>query len=93
MAIIYVDLENGNEANDGSSWALAKKYYQLRETMKLELPKTPDPINTGIQATFERQSDTVILSSAITETIDQAIGNTWTGNSYTPVSAYSTYKS
>ena len=92
MAIIYVDLENGNEANDGSSWALAKKILPITGNDEIRIAKTPDPINTGIQATFERQSDTVILSSAITETIDQAIGSTWTGNSYTPVSAYSTYK-
>ena len=94
MAIIHVDLENGNDANDGSTWALAKKTITSSPATGNEyhIAKTPDPVLSDITGSFTFLSDTVVLSAPVTKTIDTAIGNTWTSSANVTGGTYSIRK-
>lgn len=85
MATFYLDLENGNDANDGSSWALAWKTITSGATAAriapgdtIKIAKTADPVSLGQNATFTDGSQTVTLTSAVTKKIDDANANDWT---------------
>jgi hypothetical protein len=74
MAIYHVDLENGNDANDGSSWANAWKTISAKETLitagdTIKFAKTPDPVSIG-NALWTNLSKEIILDTAQTKTID-----------------------
>lgn len=82
MTTRYVDLENGNDANDGSTFALRKKTIAsactgLTAGDTVRVMASPDPISVGINATFTNASDTVTLASAVTANIETC-ENAWT---------------
>lgn len=73
----FLDYENGDDANDGSDWANAWKTITLGATAAriaagdvIKIAKSPAPINTGINATWNNFSKTVTLASALTLTIE-----------------------
>lgn len=77
MAIFYLDYVNGNDANDGSSWALAWKTITSGATAAriaagdiIRIAKSPDPTSLGINATWTDLSKTVALASALNLTVD-----------------------
>lgn len=54
MAVYYIDLDNGNDSNNGSSWALAWKTITNGATAariapgdEIRVSKTPDPVSIG----------------------------------------------
>jgi len=54
MAIYYIDLENGNDANDGTSWVNAWKTITSGPTTArissgddIRVSKTSDPVSIG----------------------------------------------
>lgn len=79
MSICYVNVYTGNDANDGSSWAQAKLSIPDSGFDEVRIAKTPEPTSLGIDATFTYGSDIIELASPLTELIDEAVGNTWTG--------------
>lgn len=69
----YIDPENGNDANDGSSWANAWKTWTLGATAAritagdtIRIAKSPDAVDSGVNGTWTANSDAVTLSSALT---------------------------
>lgn len=77
MANYYLDLVNGNDANDGSSWANAWKTIRNGATAAriaagdtIKIAKTADPTSLGVNATFTQRSNSVTLASALTANID-----------------------
>lgn len=93
MATYHVDLINGDDANDGSTWALAwltlTKVYATAangDTIKFAKNAITD---TTVNAQWTYGSDNIVTASALTKIIDPAYGSTWTvsanvtGGSYT----------
>lgn len=85
MATFYLDFENGNDTNNGSSWALAWKTITSGATAAriapgdtIKIAKTADPVSLGQNATFTDGSQTVTLTSAVTKKIDDATASDWT---------------
>lgn len=76
MAIKYIDLVNGNDANDGSSWAQAIKSLPITGDDEIRVAETP-AYSLGQTAQWTNKNNTVVLSSAVTKNIDDAVGNTW----------------
>lgn len=75
MTIRYVDLENGNDANDGSSYALRKKTLSSAMAAlvggdEVRVMASPDPVSMGINATFTDNTTSIVLASAVTAEID-----------------------
>jgi hypothetical protein len=69
MAIKHVDLYNGNDANDGSTWALAKKTVsflaaQLTPGDTIKISKTPDPVSIG-NATWTDDQNYIVLDNVL----------------------------
>ena len=69
MANLHVDLYNGNDANDGSTWALAKKTVsfsaaQIAAGDTIKISKTPDPVSIG-NATWTDDQNYIVLDNAI----------------------------
>ena len=87
MTIFYLDPVNGNDANDGTTFANRWKTFTSGATSArvsagdtVRVIKSPDPVNTGITATWTDASASVTLSSAVTANI--AVCNTgWTASS------------
>ncbi|MDD4515409.1 hypothetical protein [Massilibacteroides sp.] len=82
MATYHVDLLNGNDSNDGLSWANAWKEISghdatLSDTDTVKVAKTGVPISLGSSA-WTNKSNLVTIPTAKTEKIDDCIGNTWT---------------
>lgn len=81
MATYHIDLVNGDDANDGSTWALAKKYPILTGTSSdptiNKFAKTP-VTSLGQNAQWTNLSQDIVLTTALTTQIEDAIGNTWT---------------
>lgn len=76
MATFYLDLVNGNDANNGTSWALAWKTFTTGATAariapgdEIRVAKSSDPTSIG-NATWTSRSSTVTLATAQTATID-----------------------
>jgi len=80
MAIYYMDYINGNNSNDGSSWALAKKsidgFTSLSPGDVVRIAKSPPPTSIG-NATWTNLSKTVTLATAQTANIDMC-ESAWT---------------
>ncbi len=96
MAIRYLDLENGNDANDGTTFALRKKTLAactgLAYGDEVRVMTSPDPVSMGINATFTLGSDVVTLASAVTATIDNC-ESAWTASAnVTATASTSTYR-
>lgn len=84
MATKYLDYENGDDANDGSTWALAWKTITSGATGAriapgdvIRIAKSPDPTSLGIAAQWTDESKTVELASALTANIALCEG-AWT---------------
>ena len=76
MDIKYIDPENGNDANDGSSFALRVRSFGLGLTAariapgdEIRMIASPDPASLG-SATWTDASATITLASAKNVTID-----------------------
>jgi parallel beta-helix repeat protein len=76
MTIYYIDPGNGNDANDGTSWAAAWKTIKSGATAVriapgdvIRISKSPDPVGIG-NATWTNLSKTVTLATALTANID-----------------------
>jgi L-rhamnose mutarotase len=77
MTIFYLDYENGNNANDGSSWALSWKDITSGATAAriapgdtIRIAKSPAPASLGCTAAWTNLSRTVTLTTAQTTTIE-----------------------
>lgn len=83
MAIWYWDPVNGNDANDGTTFANRKKTLQSLTAVaagdSVRCIKSPDAVSTGIDATWTDGSNTVTLSSAQTQLIASCDTN-WTAS-------------
>ena len=86
MTTFYLDYENGNDSNDGSTWALAWKTITTGATLAriapgdtIRIAKSPAPTSLGCTATWTNLSKTVTLTTAQTLTIDLC-ETAWTGN-------------
>ena len=76
MATFYLDYVNGNDSNNGSSWALAWKTITSGATAAriapgdvIRIAKSPAPTSIG-NATWTNLSKTVTLATAQTQTIE-----------------------
>lgn len=76
MATYYLDLENGNDASAGTSWATAWKTFTNGATAariapgdEIRVAKSANPTSIG-NATWTSRSGTVTLATAQTATID-----------------------
>jgi len=92
MTTFYMDLEAGNDAADGLSFANRWKTFDAGATAAriapgdtIRIMKSPDPVDTGIQATWTDGSEVVTLASALTETVDMCESG-WTGVTNSTVS-------
>jgi hypothetical protein len=96
--IRYVDLINGNDANDGSTFALRKKTLQSAATGltggdTIKVMKSPDPTSLG-SCTWSNSTKTVILPEAVTAHINTCEGTTgWTASTNVTMSTDSTASS
>ena len=75
MVTRYVDLVNGNDSNDGSSFALRKRTIASAGTGlaagdEIRVMASPAATSTGINATWTNNSDVVTLASSLTKTVD-----------------------
>jgi hypothetical protein len=77
MATFYLDFENGNDSNDGTTFANRWKTITSGATAArtaagdiIRIMKSPDPVSLGVNATFTKQSQTITLASAVTANID-----------------------
>ena len=84
MAIFYLDYENGNDSNDGSTWALAWKTITSGATAAriapgdvIRIAKSPAPVSLGTTGAWTNLSKTVTLGAAQTLNIDLVEAN-WT---------------
>lgn len=96
MAIKYLDFVGGNDANDGSSFALRKKSMSsvtgvssAGDTIRvLGYPLT----NTGLTGTWSTNSPSVTLSSAVNKTFDTCEAAWTAGTGITASTTTSNYK-
>lgn len=82
MATYYVDFENGNDANNGSSWALARKTFLTSYAAGsiIKIAKTADRFASGVDAVFVRDSSEITTVTPLTKSIELCSGNTWTAS-------------
>ena len=76
MTTFYLDPAGGNDANDGSTWALAWKTITTGATAvriapgdTIKVAKSPDPTSIG-NATWNNLSKTVTLAAALTANVE-----------------------
>lgn len=98
MATLYLDLEGGNDGNNGSSYALRFKTIDSGATAARIAPgdvircmASPNPVSLGVNATFTEGSATVTLASAVTKTIDNC-ESAWTASANVTATTTSTRK-
>ena len=73
MTIRYLDLVNGNDANDGTTFALRKKtLFSATQGQgdTVRVMASPEPTSMGQNATFTNGSDMITLTTAVTANID-----------------------
>jgi hypothetical protein len=94
MATYHIDIYNGNDANDGSTWALAKKNIPTPQASNdiYKFCKTPDPIGTGVNATWTKGNAIVTTASPLTKSIEQCVGSTWVVSPSVTASTYATQR-
>lgn len=92
MAIRYVDLVNGNDANNGTTFALRKKTISSASTGltggdTVRIMKSDDPTSLG-SCTWSNSTRTVILPTAATAHINTCEGTTgWTASANVTITA------
>ncbi len=98
MAIYYIDFDNGNDSNNGTTWALAWKTITNGATAAriaagdtIRCSKTPDPVSIG-NATWTNLSKTVTLATAQTLTIDLCNTTAYTASANITATASTTRK-
>lgn len=76
MATFYLDFENGNDSNDGTTFANRWKTITSGATAARLTPgdtirvmKSPDPVSLGVNGTFTKLSPTITLASAVTANV------------------------
>lgn len=72
MATLYLDLVNGSNANNGTSFALRKKdlsSFTLSAGDVVRVMGSPAPVALSVTCTLSNQSKTVTLSGAVTTNI------------------------
>ena len=93
MAIWYWDPVGGNNTNDGTTFANRKLNLQNLTTVAagdtVRCIKSPDAVNTGINATWTDGSNTVTLASAQTLLVSSCDTN-WTASSNVTCTATAT---
>ena len=95
MTTYYVDLEGVNDANAGTSFALRKKTITSAQTAAgagvhdFRIMASPDPVATGVNATFTNGSDAITLASAVTANIDTC-DSAWTASANVTATASTT---
>lgn len=81
MTIYYFDLVNGNDANDGLSFANRKKFPVNMNDMaagtEYRIMKTPDPVNLGISVTWPSQVMTTSAYAITGASLTSLIKNIW----------------
>lgn len=97
MPTFYLDPVNGNDANDGSTWALAWKTLTNGATAvriapgdTIKLPKSPDPVSIGSCA-WTKDSATITIPEGTILDIERC-ETAWTASANITCSANSTYK-
>ena len=97
MTDFYLDPVNGNDTNNGTTWALAWKTITAGATAtriapgdKIKVAKSPDPASIG-NATWNNLSKTVTLASALTANVDLC-NTAWTANTYITTSLNTTVR-
>lgn len=93
----YMDYVNGNDANNGSTWALAKKGFPALKAVMVagdtaRIAKSPAPTSVGQNATWNQYSKTVTLTSAVTSTVSLCEAGWTQGASVTATYDATTYK-
>lgn len=89
MATIHVDLYNGSDVNDGSSWALARKTIPIgQDTNDYKIAKTPPGVLQDYNATWNENLPYVELDSPKTLLLTNC-STAWT-RSVSSYNAYST---
>lgn len=85
MSTFYLDLENGNDANDGTSFANRWKTFVSGATAAriapgdiIRIMGSPTPTDMGQTATWTKASTTLTLNAAVNATIE-ACETAWTG--------------
>jgi len=93
----YLDYENGNDTNNGTTWALAWKTLTTGATEAritagdvIRIAKSPEPVSLG-SVTWTDNSATVTLASAATANIDDG-EVAWTASADVTATASSTYE-
>lgn len=97
MSIFYLDYENGDDSNNGSSWANAWKTITSGATAAriapgdvIRIAKSPAPTSIG-NATWTNLSKTVTLASAQTQTIELC-ESAWTASANVTATTTTTCK-
>lgn len=98
MTTFYLDPLNGNNANNGSSWALAWRDFtngasaaRIAPSDIIRIAKSPDPTSLGQNATWTNLSRTVTLTSAVTANISTC-ETAWTASANVTCTTSSTRK-
>ena len=93
MTTRYLDFDNGNDSNDGSTFALRKKTLNSATTGlgggdTVRIIASPDATSMGQNATFTNGSPTVTLTTAVTANIDTCEA-AWTASANVTATAQS----
>lgn len=98
MATFYLDFENGNDSNDGTTFANRWKTITSGATAARTAPgdvirimKSPDPVSLAVNGTFTKQSATITLASAVTANISLCQAG-WTASANVTTTTSSTRK-
>ena len=98
MGTYYIDFDNGNDSNNGTTWALAWKTITNGATAAriaagdtIRISKTPDPVSIG-NATWTNLSKTVTLATPQTLTIDLCNTTAYTASTNITATASTTRK-
>ena len=90
MTTYHIDPINGDDSNDGSTWALAKKFPVVADGALNKIAKTP--IHLIGDAQWTQLSNEITLAVPAVATIDEAVGNTWSGATGVTMGSYSVRK-
>jgi len=95
MAVYHVDLYNGDDSNDGLSWATALKTLQeagsrLVNYDEVKISKTPDPFSIG-NAEWNYGDDKIIIQPGLTKSIEDC-SSAWTPSPNVSASTNTSYK-